>query len=62
MFATYIGIAIFDIYAFVVVVLRRPRLRVIGITRGEKNFVRWTVIAAAVLNWGYLLWNSGRFV
>jgi hypothetical protein len=60
-FATYIGITIFDIYAFVTVVLRTRRLRVVGVTQSERSFVRWTAIAAAVLNWGYLLLNSGRF-
>jgi len=61
-FAGYVGLTLFDIYAFVTVVLRRPRLRVVGLTPSEKSFVRWTVITAAAVNWGYLLLNSRRFV
>ena len=60
-FATYVGITIFDIYAFVAVVLRTRRLRVIGSTQSEKNFMRWAVLAMVVINWGYLLLNSRRF-
>jgi Protein of unknown function (DUF2752) len=60
-FAVYVAITIFDVYAFVVVVLRRPRLRVVGVTSSGKNFARGLVIAAAAINWGYLLLNSRWF-
>ncbi len=60
-FGAYVALTIFDIYAFVVVILRTRRLRVVGITRSEKSLMRWTVIALAALNWGYLLANSQRF-
>lgn len=61
-FGAYVGITIFDIYAFAVVVSRRPRLRVVSVAPAEKNFTRWLLIAAAVINWGYLLINSQRFL
>jgi hypothetical protein len=60
-FGVYVAITIFDVYAFVVLVLRAPRLRVVGVAPSEKNFARWLVIAAAAVNWGYLLINSRRF-
>ncbi len=60
-FATYVGITIFDIYAFVALVLRTRRLRVIASTQSEKNFVRWAVLAMVLINWGYLLLHSSRF-
>jgi hypothetical protein len=60
-FAMYVGITIFDVYAFVTVILQTPRLRVAGVTSSEKNFARGLVIAAAAINWGYLLLNSRRF-
>lgn len=60
-FVTYVGIIFFDIYAFAAVVLRTRRLRVIGSTQFEKNFIRWAVVTVVVINWGYLLAHSSRF-
>lgn len=50
---TMLGVALFDVYAFAVLVLRRPRLRV------DLSSAKWLlvglVVAAAGLNWAYLL-------
>src|SRR3954447_9608833 len=50
MFVAYVGIALFDVYAFVVVVLRRPRLRVTGLSVVQKNCARWGLLAAMAAN------------
>jgi Protein of unknown function (DUF2752) len=60
-FGTYVGLTIFDIYAFVVVVLGRPRLRVVGLSSHQRSFARWSLVAAVTANWCYLLANSQRF-
>lgn len=48
----------FDAYAAAVLVMRWPRVRVLGLTTKEKNLVRFGVIALLALNWIYLLTRS----
>src|SRR3979490_2912330 len=43
-FAVLCGLSIFDIYAFAVLVMRAPRLRIVQFAQVEKNFVRLAVI------------------
>jgi hypothetical protein len=55
------GVALFDLYAFVVLLTRGPRLRVIDWTRAEKNAVRMVVIVLIAVNWAYLLAYRSQF-
>ena len=54
-FFVYGGIAIFDLYAIIVLVTGRSRLRFGNFSRTEKVFVRGIVIALLAGNWLYLL-------
>ena len=49
------GLSIFDVYAFAVLVLRAPRLRLARLTVVEKNFIRVAAILLLAANWLYLL-------
>ena len=49
------GLSIFDGYAFVVLVLRAPRLRVMEFSTVEKNFLRMIAVILLLSNWIYLL-------
>jgi hypothetical protein len=55
------GVAVFDLYAVVVLLGRCPRLRIIDWTRTEKNAARIAVIVLIVVNWIYLIAHRGRF-
>ena len=61
MFGAYVMLAAFDVYAFVVLVLRLPRLRLAGVSSFQKNVFCWTFLMIVAVNWGYLLLNSRRF-
>lgn len=54
-FAGYCTLSIFDVYAFAVLVLRKPRLRIMNFRSREKNVVRFSLVALFALNWVYLL-------
>jgi Protein of unknown function (DUF2752) len=60
-FLALCGVAVFDLYAILVLVVRAPRLRIVDWTRMEKNVVRIAIVCAILLNWMYLLANRGRF-
>lgn len=49
------GVALFDFYALIVLVLRAPRLRMVALTQRARNFARLTAVAALALNWIFLL-------
>ena len=49
------GLSIFDAYAFAVLVMRAPRLRIEHFTRTEKIVVRFVAITLLLSNWIYLL-------
>jgi hypothetical protein len=49
------GLSIFDVYAFAVLVVRAPRLRIVQFTPMEKIFVRFVAIMLLLSNWIYLL-------
>jgi hypothetical protein len=55
------GVAVFDLYAVIVLLGRCPRLRIVDWTRTEKNAARIAVVALIALNWIYLIAHSGRF-
>jgi hypothetical protein len=55
------GVALFDLYALIVLLARSPYLRVIDLTRAEKNAVRITVIALIAVNWAHLLAHRTQF-
>lgn len=55
------GVAVFDVYAVIVLLARAPRLRIADWARTEKNVVRIAVVCALMLNWIFLLAHRGRF-
>ena len=59
-FAIYCGIAVFDAYAFAVLVLQARRLR-LSFNTAEKRIFRGLAIAVLLVNWVYLLDHSGMF-
>src|SRR5882762_935992 len=54
-FIALCALSIFNTYAFVVLVLRAPRLRIEFQTTAERKYARILVITALALNWIYLL-------
>src|SRR5213595_139768 len=54
-FAALCGLSIFNLYGFVVLVTRVPRLRLANLTRREKSVSRYLTVALLALNWIYLL-------
>ena len=59
--AALCGIVIFNLYAAIVLLGRRPRLRIADWTSGEKKLARIAVISLLALNWIYLLAHHDRF-
>ena len=55
------GLALYDLYAVIVLVAGLPRLRLVDWTAVERNAVRIGVIALIAVNWIYLLAHRGRF-
>ena len=60
-FAFLCGVTAFDLYAFTVIVIRTPRLRIAFQTEAGKKSARMIVIAALALNWVYLLSHWRKF-
>src|SRR6266481_4412026 len=60
-FAFLCGVTAFDLYAFVALVTRAPRLRICFCTQRARTFARLSVFAAFVLNWIYLLSHYNAF-
>jgi hypothetical protein len=54
-FAGLCAIALFDVYALAVLVIRTPRLRLANWNRREKRAARILFALVLMLNWGYLL-------
>jgi Protein of unknown function (DUF2752) len=52
------GIALYVLYAAVVVVGNIPRLRWTSPTRSESGWIRITVILLIAANWAYLIWRG----
>jgi Protein of unknown function (DUF2752) len=59
-FLALCGSCIFNAYAFMVLAMRAPRLR-IAFGQREKKFARGIVISALALNWIYLLLHWRNF-
>ena len=49
------GLSIFDAYAFVVLVIRAPRVRIVQFSPTEKILVRFVAVILLLSNWIYLL-------
>jgi hypothetical protein len=54
-FTVLCGLSIFDAYAFVVLIFRAPRLRIVQFSTREKNLIRVIAIILLLSNWLYLL-------
>ena len=54
-FTILCGLSIFDAYAFSVLVVRAPRLRIAQFTPTEKGFLRLIAVILLLSNWIYLL-------
>jgi len=54
-FAVLGGLSIFDAYAFAVLVMGAPRLRIVQFSAVEKSFFRLAAIVVVLANWTYLL-------
>src|SRR5213595_4344754 len=54
-FAALCGLSIFNLYGFVVLVTRVPRLRLANLTRRKKNVARYLTVGLLARNWIYLL-------
>ncbi|PYK79829.1 MAG: hypothetical protein DMF40_00460 [Verrucomicrobia bacterium] len=54
-FLCYCGLSLFNVYAFQVVVLRAPALRIVRLSASERKFFRRFFIGLLALNWVYLL-------
>lgn len=59
--AALCGIIVFDLYAAIVLVGRKPRVRIVDWSAGEKKMVRIAAISLLALNWIYLLAHHDRF-
>jgi hypothetical protein len=60
-FVALCGVAVFDLYAIIVLASRGPRLRIVDWMAAEKNATRIAVVALIALNWIYLLSHRLRF-
>src|SRR5437868_10186469 len=60
-FTALCGVLAFDMYAFVTLTTRAPRLRISFSTRRAKTFARVSIISAFALNWIYLLSHWRNF-
>lgn len=56
-----IGLALFDLYALMVLVLRLPRFRIVDWTAREKSAVRIVAVTVLLLNWAFLLAHRLRY-
>jgi hypothetical protein len=55
------GLALFDLYAVIVLLTHSARLRLVDWTRADKNLARIAVIALILINWVYLLAHRTQF-
>src|SRR5436305_11667970 len=54
-FLFYCALSLFNVYAFAVIVMRAPRLRIAQLSASEGKFIRGSIITLFALNWVYLL-------
>lgn len=55
------GVAVFDLYAAIVLIMRWPRLRSVEWTQAQKNAARISAVALIAVNWIYLLAHRTQF-
>jgi hypothetical protein len=55
------GLALFNVYALIVLLARLPRLRIVAWTQREKTVARIIAVAVLLLNWAYLLFHQTRY-
>ena len=55
------GVALFDVYAAIVLVTGSPRLRLIDWTPAERNVVRIAAVTLILVNWIYLLAHHTQY-
>ena len=60
-FLALCGVAVFDVYAAIVLLGRLPRLRIVDATRTERNVVHVAVVSALLVNWIYLLSHRAQY-
>src|SRR5437763_11680985 len=60
-FVALCGVALFDLYAAIVLLTRTPRLRLVDWTRAEKNAARIGAVVLIAVNWRYLLVHHGLY-
>ena len=60
-FVAFCAVIAFDLYAATVLVLQRPRLRIVDWSIPQKNVARIAAISLLALNWIYLLAHHDRF-
>jgi hypothetical protein len=60
-FAALCALSVFNFYAFVVLITRAQRLRIVQFTTMERRFVRAAAVTLLALNWIYLLAHSRNF-
>jgi hypothetical protein len=60
-FVAFCALIAFDLYAAIVLVGRKLRLRIVDWTVTEKNVARIAVLSLLALNWIYLLAHRDRF-
>jgi hypothetical protein len=61
MFSAACALIVFDLYAAIVLLTQRPRLRMVDWTAREKNGVRIAVVLLLAVNWIYLLAHRQQF-
>lgn len=60
-FLALCGLALFNLYAVIVLPTGASRLRLVDFTRAEKNAVRIAVIVLISVNWVYLLEHRAQY-
>ena len=60
-FVALCGLALYDLYALIVLLAGLPRLRLADWTSVERNAARIGVIALIAVNWIYLVAHHGRY-
>ncbi len=55
------GLALFNVYALIMLLARWPRLRIVAWTQREKTFARIIAVTVLLLNWAYLLFHHTRY-
>lgn len=60
-FVAFCAVIAFDLYAAMVLLLQRPRLRIVDWSITQKNTARIAAISLLALNWMYLLAHHDRF-